>query len=110
MMRGRQKRIDVVSVRDPKPVNRDPVTVRDWKPRRYIQAPMPVACPDCGGGTRMADGRHIDVVRRKILEYRTCAKCGAKLAAGRDMTEQEKSELCKFEEAVREYEQSAQRN
>jgi hypothetical protein len=52
----------------------------------------------------MDDGRHIDPVRRKILEYRTCAWCNAKLAAGRDMTPVEVARLCDRAEAVAEYE------
>jgi hypothetical protein len=87
--------------RDPVATNRDP---QRKKPRRYIPAPSPLVCPDCGHSTRMDDGRHIDPVRRKILEYRTCAWCGAKLAAGRDMTPVEVARLCDRAEAVAEYE------
>ena len=89
--------------RDPVAVNRDPV-VATRKPRRYIPAPQPLVCPDCGHSTRMDDGRHVDPVRRKILEYRTCAWCGVKLAAGRDMTAVEVELLCDRSEAVAEYE------
>ena len=52
----------------------------------------------------MADGRHVDPVNKKILEYRTCSKCGLKVAAGRDMTEREAEGLCSRAEAVKEYE------
>jgi len=52
----------------------------------------------------MDDGRHVDPVRRKILEYRTCCWCGKKLAAGRDMTPIEADTLCDRAEAVKEYE------
>lgn len=52
----------------------------------------------------MADGRHVDPVRQRILEYRTCVKCAAKLAAGRPMTEREREQLCTRAEAVAEYE------
>ena len=110
--------------RDPQVTNRDPVIdallkkhkenvsgegcappKQERKPRRYISAAMPTVCPDCGHNTRMDDGRHVDPVRQKILEYRTCAKCNAKLAAGRDMTPAEKARLCSRAEAVAEYEQ-----
>lgn len=106
--------------------NRDPIaTVRDpviatrtnveepsvtatssRNPRRYIAASMPTICPDCGGNTRQDDGRHVDPVRAKILEYRTCAHCGLQLAAGREMTEREKERLCTRKEAVAEYEKT----
>jgi len=52
----------------------------------------------------MDDGRHVDPVRQRILEYRTCARCGAKLAAGRAMTQREVEALCTRAEAVAEYE------
>ena len=100
--------------RDPGTVNRDPVIVMETervvaqrKARRYIAASMPTVCPDCGGNTRMADGRHTDPVRRVILEYRTCAHCGARLAAGRAMTPFEAARYCGHAEAVAEYEREA---
>lgn len=110
-----------IVTRDPATDNRDPMTtardpviaqvteerervVQQRSLRRYIPASMPTLCPDCGGNTRMANGRHVDPVRSTVLEYRTCAHCGAKLAAGRGMTEREKGELCKHVEAVKEYE------
>ena len=96
-------------IRDPKVATRDPVP-EGWtddtttrKPRRYIEASMPCVCPVCGHATRMADGRHIDPVRRRVLEYRTCAWCGEKLAAGRAMTEREAETLCSHADAVEEY-------
>lgn len=97
------------NTRDPQTSNRDPViteaqTAAIHKPRRYIPASAPVVCPVCKGNTRMDDGRHVDPVRGRILEYRTCAHCGAKLAAGREMTEREKALLCTRKEAVEEYE------
>lgn len=52
----------------------------------------------------MSDGRHIDPVRGRILEYRTCTWCAAKLAAGRDMTPVESATLCDRADAVAEYE------
>lgn len=52
----------------------------------------------------MSDGRHVDPVRGTILEYRTCIKCKAELAATREMTLSEKQKLCTRAEAVREYE------
>jgi len=79
---------------------------RDYAYRHYIPANMPTVCPDCGHSTRMADGRYVDPVRRTILEYRTCKKCGKKLAAGRPMTEREQDEYCTRSEAVGEYMQS----
>jgi hypothetical protein len=87
--------------RDPVVKNRDPVPRQR---RHYIPARMPVVCPDCGHSTRMDDGRHVDPVRRKILDYRTCCWCGKKLAAGRDMTRVEVETLCDRAEAVKEYE------
>lgn len=111
---GRKKKTDMdnqttnqsmpeVTTRDPAPENRDPVR-RTCTPRLYIQANSPTVCPKCSGCTRMDNGRHVDPVRRKILEYRTCARCDAKLAAGRDMTEYEIEKLCVRAEAVEEYE------
>jgi hypothetical protein len=91
----------VIQTRDPQPENRDP----QRKPRRYIPASMPTVCPDCGHNTRMDDGRHTDPVRRTVLEYRTCAHCNARLAAGRPMTLSEVGKLCSRAEAVAEYEQ-----
>jgi hypothetical protein len=77
-------------------------------PRRYIPASVPTVCPDCGHSTRMDDGRHVDPVRKTILEYRSCSKCPAKLAAGRPMTKREEETLCGRAEAVSEYETLAQ--
>jgi len=107
---GRHKKYPIeTATRDPKTSIRDPVimesqTATIHKPRRYIPASAPVVCPVCKGNTRMDDGRHVDPVRGRILEYRTCAHCGAKLAAGREMTEREKALLCSRKEAVEEYE------
>ena len=84
----------------------EPPQKKERKPRCYIPASMPTICPKCGHSTRMADGRHVDPVRKKILEYRTCSKCGKKLAAGRDMTASEVESLCSRAEAVQEYEKS----
>lgn len=96
------------SIRDPvirqTPIEEPSTTATSRRPRRYIPASAPVVCPDCHGNTRMDDGRHVDPVRGRILEYRTCAHCGAKLAAGREMTEREKVLLCTRKEAVEEYE------
>jgi hypothetical protein len=92
-----------VDTREPIVTYRDPVP-QQRKPRRYIRAGMPTVCPECGHATRMDDGRHVDPVRRRILEYRTCAWCGVKLAAGRDMTPVEAAQLCTRAEAVAEYE------
>ena len=111
-MAARKRRSDKYTTRDPKPTTRDPQPEHNdpepttRKPRRYIPAPMPLVCPDCGHSTRMDDGRHVDPVRRKLLEYRTCNGCGALLAAGRDMTPVEVEKLCNRAEAVREYESS----
>ncbi len=96
--------------RDPKPMGTDmpeipnppPKAIR--KPRRYIPASAPTICPDCGHNTRMDDGRHIDPLRKRILEYRTCAHCGALLAAGRSMTPVEIDRLCSRVDAIAEYE------
>jgi DNA-directed RNA polymerase subunit RPC12/RpoP len=93
----------VIETRDPEPQTRDPQT---RKPRRYIPASMPVVCPDCGHSTRMENGRHVDPVRRRVLEYRTCAHCGSKLAAGRDMTAKEAEILCTHADSVADYESS----
>jgi len=58
----------------------------------------------------MEDGRHVDPVRRTVLEYRTCAHCGEKLAAGRPMVAHEVAEYCRgFEAAVAEYQQAVGR-
>lgn len=119
-MQGKRKyvrKIQTVQTRDPMPVNRDPqiempiegvdvppVASHEQKPRRYIAASMPTVCPDCGHNTRMDDGRHVDPVRQRILEYRTCVKCGAALAAGRPMTEREAEKLCSRAQAIKEYE------
>lgn len=94
------------SIRDPElVVRKEEVRMcATRKLRRYIPASMPTVCPDCGGSTRMDDGRHIDPLHATILEYRTCAKCGAKLAAGRTMTDCEKDRLCNRAEAIAEYE------
>ena len=91
-----------IKSRDPVPVNRDPQPQRI--PRRYIPASMPCVCPECGHSTRMADGRHVDPVRKTILEYRTCTWCGVKVAAGRAMTAVEVDQLCSRVDAIREYE------
>jgi len=91
--------------RDPQAKTRDP----EIAPRRYIAASMPTVCPMCKANTRMDDGRHVDPVRRKILEYRTCIGCGARLAAGRDMTQTEVERLCTRAEAVSEYERAVLR-
>ena len=90
-----------IKTRDPQPQRR--------LPRRYIPANMPTVCPTCQHNTRMDDGRHVDPVRQTVLEYRTCVKCGEKLAAGRPMTETEKAKLCGRAEAVAEYEDAIRR-
>jgi len=94
--------------RDPEVTSRDPIPAqrKPQKPRRYIPASGPTVCPDCGNNTRMDDGRHVDPVRRRILEYRTCVGCNAKLAAGRIMTPVEVVKLCTRVEAVKEYEET----
>jgi hypothetical protein len=105
----RKENMKRYKTRDPQPTTRDPEidTNRDERrPRRFIPASMPVVCPDCGHSTRMDDGRHVDPVRKTILEYRTCGHCGAKLAAGRAMTPRECETLCGRAEAVAEYEES----
>ena len=90
-----------VHARDPQPTHRDP--------RRYIPASMPTVCPECGHNTRMNGGRHTDPGARRVLEYRTCIKCGAKLAAGRAMTKTEEAKFCTgFEAAVDQYYESKQ--
>ena len=93
-------RIEQPTSRDPEP------DVQQKKPRHYIPASMPTVCPDCGHNTRMDDGRHVDPVRRTILEYRTCSHCGKRLAAGRPMTPIETERLCTRSDAVAEYEQT----
>jgi len=102
------KRVRQYKARDPKPTSRDPGFTPPppvpRAPRHYIPASMPTVCPACGHGTRMDDGRHVDPVRKTVLEYRTCSHCQKKLAAGRDMTAQEESQLCSRVEAVKEYE------
>jgi ribosomal protein S27AE len=103
--RPRTQAVTEIHTRDPQPVTRDPQPAQRL-PRRYIPANMPTLCPECGHSTRMADGRHIDPVRKTILEYRTCAHCGEKLAAGRDMTDVEADRYCQRVEAVAEYEQA----
>lgn len=125
-MQGKRKYVRKIHTRDPMPVNRDPqmdikearrlarivesdalppIAPNTRNPRRYISASMPTVCPECGHNTRMDDGRHVDPVRRKILEYRTCVKCGAALAAGRQMTEREAEKLCSRAQAIKEYEE-----
>jgi hypothetical protein len=96
--------------RDPQPTNREPELTPppQRKPRRYIPASMPTVCPECGHSTRMDNGRHVDPVRKTILEYRTCAHCGELLAAGRPMTPVEAARLCSRADAVAEYERSVQ--
>ena len=95
-------------MREPEVINRDPIPAqrKPQKPRRYIPASGPTVCPDCGNNTRMSDGRHVDPVRQRILEYRTCVGCNAKLAAGRLMTPVEVTKLCTRVEAVKEYEET----
>ena len=93
------------ATRDPQPETRDPEPAKRV-PRHYIPASMPVVCPDCGHGTCMDDGRHVDPVGKTILEYRTCRHCGKKLAAGRAMTTREEEQLCTRVEAVAEYQQT----
>jgi len=96
----------IIENRDPVPINRDPVIEkRPYAPRRCIQASMPTVCPVCGHNTRQDDGRHIDPVRARIVEYRTCVNCKLPLGAVRNMTEREKERLCTRAEVVADYEQ-----
>lgn len=88
--------------REPITTTREP-EIQQRKPRRYIPASMPVVCPECGHSTRMDDGRHTDPVRKVVLEYRTCTRCGLLLAAGRNMTDREVDKYCSRAEAVAEY-------
>ena len=109
-----QKRVPSVVTRDPVIAMRGgvpniptlPPVPKKRVARRFIAASAPVVCPACGGKTRMDDGRHVDPVRRMILEYRTCVRCGALLAAGRAMVAHEVAQLCSRADAVREYEES----
>lgn len=101
--RPRKTKAAQVETRDPDVVSRDPVIV-PRKPRRYIAASGPTVCPTCGHNTRMDDGRHVDPVRQTVLEYRTCTKCKALLAAGRPMTRTEAEKFCSRADAVAEYE------
>ena len=94
---------ETVKTRDPDATSRDP-SIEARKPRKYIAANMPTVCPSCGHSTRMDNGRHIDQVRRRILEYRTCSKCRARLLAARPMTAREAETLCVRAEAIAEYE------
>ena len=102
-MAAKRKRAVKVSTREPVVTTRDP---KPRNPRRYIAANMPTVCPECGHNTRMADGKHVDPVRRNVLEYRTCVKCGEKLAAGRPMTLTEEGKYCTRADAVAEYEEA----
>ena len=106
-MTARKTRTPRVSTRDPKPRQREePQPKQTRKPRHFIPASAPTVCPDCGHNTRMDNGRHVDPVRKTILEYRTCVKCEKKLAAGRDMTPREAETLCDRAPAVAEYEET----
>ena len=114
MKRGRkpkaalyETRDPVYETRDPKSISRETTAPEQRKKRHYISAPMPLVCPTCGHNTRMADGKHTDPVRRKLLEYRTCCWCGELLAAGRDMTPREVEKYCTRAAAVAEYEAEA---
>jgi len=118
----RNKRIKVsqvqtITTRDPQPVNRDPqlesdispippVASHTLQPRFYIAASMPTVCPKCGHNTRVDQHRYIDPVRRKVVEYRQCIKCGRKLGCGRAMTKTEEEKYCTHVEAVREYQEN----
>ena len=101
-----KKRKADYKTRDPHVTSRDPVMApAPRKPRRYIPASAPTVCPDCGGNTRQASGRRPYPVRKTILEYRTCAHCGMKLAAERPMTAVEATRFCDgWEDAIAEYE------
>lgn len=105
---ARKPRANKIATRTPEVATRDPERVEKQTrmPRHYIQASMPVVCPDCGHSTRMANGRHIDPVNRHILEYRTCCHCDKKLAAGRMMTAREAERFCEYADAVAEYDAS----
>ncbi len=94
-----------ITHRDPEPQHRDPAPAKPRQPRLYIDASMPTVCPQCKGTTRMDDGRHVDQIRQRVLEYRSCIRCGAKLAAGREMTPDEVVKLCDRREAMAEYEE-----
>lgn len=100
-----------VQHRDPIVTNRDPGAVaqkdekRQYHQRRCIQASMPTICPDCGHNTRQDDGRHIDPVRARIVEYRTCIHCKLPLGAVREMTQRERELLCKGKDIVKDYEE-----
>ena len=96
----------VVQTRDPMVTARDPVAATH-RPRRCIPASMPTVCPLCGHSTRMANGRYIDPANRRIVEYRTCSKCGEKLGAVRDMTPREVETLCEHAVVVEDYQKTA---
>ena len=103
-MKSNRKPVAPIITRDPAPQHRDPELPQSPRtPRRYIPAAMPIVCLECGHSTRMDDGRHIDPVRKTVLEYRTCAHCHAKLAAGRPMTPREAEKYCSHIDAVTEY-------
>lgn len=92
-----------VQSRDPEPA------AATREPRRFITASMPTTCPDCGHHTRMSNGRYIDPANRKILEYRDCVECDAKLAASRDMTAREVERFCTHADAVKQYHEQTEK-
>ena len=108
MAKKYKTRIETAATREPvdiKTRNETPEP-QQRKPRRYIAASMPTVCPACGHNVRQSDGRHLDPVRRTVLQYVTCCKCQLKLAAGRPMTLSETMKYCEMTPAILEYEQS----
>lgn len=106
------------NTRDPQTSNRDPVIMeahvddppttsikRKYKFWHYIKEPEPAMCPKCAGILRNYEGRsrYIDPVRKKIMQYKTCAHCGYEVGTVRSMTAAEEKEHCTHVDAVMEY-------
>lgn len=63
---------------------------RTYQTRQCVPAPMPVACPHCGGRDTVADdGVHYNTRTMTRFEHRTCRGCNFQFVAVRRMTDEE---------------------
>lgn len=72
--------------------NVQPATGGDsgYSTRVCVPAPMPIACPHCGGSkTTAANGVHYNVHFGTRYEHRVCKGCGFTFTAARRMTKEE---------------------
>jgi len=97
------KRTTIPQTRNPNPKPRTP------KVEHYVPMSAQRVCPMCGGTLRAAHGRHIDPVRKVVLGYSNCIKCGNPALVEAPMNGYQEHEFCTHTIAVAEYQRISRR-